>query len=30
VGLCGLYGLMAMMVTSFEIPIEPGFPDPPF
>ena len=30
VALCGLYGLMAMMTTSFEIPIETGFPDPPF
>ena len=30
VALCGLYGLMGMMTTSFEIPIETGFPDPPF
>ena len=30
VALCGLYGIMAMMTTSFDIPIEPGFPSPPF
>ena len=30
VALCGLYGLMAMMTTSFEIPLETDFPDPPF
>ena len=30
VAICGLYGLMAMMTTSFDIPIEPGFPKPPF
>lgn len=30
VALCGLYGMMAMMTTSFDIHIEPGFPNPPF
>jgi hypothetical protein len=30
VALCGLYSVMAMMTTSFEIPLETGFPDPPF
>lgn len=30
VALCGLYGLMAMTTTSFDIPVEGGFPTPPF
>ena len=29
VALCGLYGLMGAMVTSFDIPIEDGLPTPP-
>ena len=27
--LCGLYATMGYMVTAFDIPIEPGFPQPP-
>jgi alkylhydroperoxidase family enzyme len=30
VALCGLYSLMAMTTTSFDIPLESGFPAPPF
>ncbi len=30
VALCGLYGLIGAIVTSFEVPIEEGLPDPPF
>jgi alkylhydroperoxidase family enzyme len=29
VALCGLYATMGYMVTAFDIPIEPGFPEPP-
>lgn len=30
VALCGLYATMGYMVSAFEIPIEEGFPRPPF
>jgi hypothetical protein len=30
VALCGLYGLIGAIVTSFEIPIEEGLPQAPF
>jgi 4-carboxymuconolactone decarboxylase len=28
--LCGLYGLIGMVVTAFEVPTETGLPQPPF
>ena len=28
--LCGLYAIIGYMVTSFDIPLEEGFPKPPF
>ncbi|MEZ5141137.1 MAG: carboxymuconolactone decarboxylase family protein [Acidimicrobiales bacterium] len=30
VAVCGLYALMGDMVTAFDIPVEDGFPTPPF